>query len=63
LAATTLEDSWLKQYLAAAAAMVKSIGGHRSRGLGRCRITLGEAPAGDKIVLPPVLPNSASGLN
>lgn len=34
---------WLKDYLAAICASVKSIGGHRARGLGRCRLKLANA--------------------
>lgn len=36
---------WLENYLAAICACVKSIGGYRSRGIGRCRIELAGAKA------------------
>ena len=35
-----VEDKWAEQYFAAVCAAVKSIGGNRSRGLGRCRIRI-----------------------
>jgi hypothetical protein len=56
LASKNLKDAWLKQYFSAACAMVKGLGGHRSRGLGHCRVTLVDAPEGAKITLPPALP-------
>lgn len=41
-----IEDSWVEQYFSAVCLAVKSIGGGRSRGLGRCRLTLLDTPAG-----------------
>ncbi|WP_165078131.1 MULTISPECIES: RAMP superfamily CRISPR-associated protein [unclassified Desulfovibrio] len=47
-------EDWLKGYLAAICACVKSIGGHRARGLGRCRLKL--AGMEDGAALPPPAP-------
>jgi CRISPR-associated protein Csx10 len=56
IAPKEIEDTWLKLYLAAVCAMVKSLGGHRARGLGKCRVAFqDEQGVQEKTVLPPVL--------
>ncbi|MDR3038733.1 MAG: hypothetical protein LBV21_05555 [Candidatus Adiutrix sp.] len=48
-------DQWLQAYFRTLCALTKSLGGHRSRGLGRCRLTLDPAPAGTLVEPPPPL--------
>lgn len=56
--ASELKDDWLRPYLAAVCASVKSIGGDRARGLGRCKFSIG---ASGEISLPPLCPTLNSG--
>jgi CRISPR-associated protein Csx10 len=55
-----VDEGWLKHYLRAVCAMVKSVGGHRSRGFGRCRAVLSDAAHGPAS-LPPKFDAAAWG--
>jgi CRISPR/Cas system CSM-associated protein Csm3 (group 7 of RAMP superfamily) len=46
-----ISEAWATAWLHAVCAAVKSMGGHRSRGLGRCRARLEDQP--DPVELPP----------
>jgi CRISPR/Cas system CSM-associated protein Csm3 (group 7 of RAMP superfamily) len=50
-----LEEAWLTQYLTAVCAMIKGLGGHRSRGLGYCQVVLNQTSLSGKVSLPPVI--------
>ena len=49
-----LSEKWLDSYLSAVCAAVKSIGGNRARGLGKCKITV-KGDEKNKVELPEVL--------
>jgi CRISPR/Cas system CMR subunit Cmr4 (Cas7 group RAMP superfamily) len=53
-------EVWVQQYLAALAAGVKSLGAHRTRGYGRCKMSL-KLNAGASVRLPDYLPGLIKG--
>ena len=56
-------ESWLLAYLRALCALTRSLGGHRSRGLGRCRFTLDQEELPGPVEIPPAFdfPAAAKG--
>ncbi|MDR1044968.1 MAG: RAMP superfamily CRISPR-associated protein [Candidatus Adiutrix sp.] len=48
-------EDWLRQYFSAVCGLVKSLGGQRSRGLGRCRFKPDFEAEGQTIVAPAIL--------